>query len=211
MINTNTHNELMTGIEYLFPGQIKVYRVHSLKNNFTNPSSSLLHRHFRQPLTEAEQQALVTEISSYLANREPGETYSFFYRSINKDGGYEWHITTTRLNRNNKGQPEEAVLFAYDLELLGELKKRLYCVLENDIFFKENFPKIAGLTKREKEIAALLAKGMSSQEIAATRYISIHTVNTHRKRINEKLAIQNLAGLLKYADVFDLSGTEIEK
>ena len=201
MINTDMHNELIS--ENLFPGQIKVYRIDSLKNKF--PGSSLLHRHFRQPLTETMQQELAKEIAVFLADKKTAETYSFFYRSINKDGTYEWHITATRLNKDGNGQPKEVVMFTHDLHQLGELKNRLYRVLENDGFFKENFNKISSLTKREKEIAALLATGLNSPEIAVSMHLSVHTVNTHRKRINDKLAIHNFAGLLKFAEVFDLT------
>ncbi len=197
----------MTGIDRLFPGQIKVYRLDGLKNSFINPSASLLHRHFREPLTEAMRQQLAKEIAGLLADKEPGETYSFFYRSVNKKGDYVWHITASRLNKNSNNVPEEVVMFTYDLDFLGEMKKRLYRVLENDGFFKENFNKVCSLTKREKEIAGLLANGMSGREIAAAKYISLHTVNTHRKKISDKLAIHNFASLLKFAEVFDLTAT----
>ena len=129
----------MTGIDRLFPGQIKVYRIDRLKNNFTGPSASLLHRHFKEPLTEVMQQQLAKEIAGLLTDKEAGETYSFFYRSVNKRGGYVWHITASRLNKNSNDIPEEVVMFTYDLDFLGEMKKRLYRVLENDGFFKENF------------------------------------------------------------------------
>lgn len=53
------------------------------------------------------------------------------------------------------------------------------------------------LTKREIEIIKLLAKGKSSSEIAETLFISVYTVNTHRKNILQKLDVKNTAGVLK--------------
>lgn len=67
---------------------------------------------------------------------------------------------------------------------------------------KEDFPADEeGLSKREKEIVACVAKGMANKEIAETLFISIHTVLTHRKNIAKKLQIHSAAGLTIYAIV----------
>lgn len=55
------------------------------------------------------------------------------------------------------------------------------------------------LTMREREVLKLLAEGKRAKEIAAALYISPHTVRRHRANIMEKLDIQNLADLVKYA------------
>lgn len=55
------------------------------------------------------------------------------------------------------------------------------------------------LTMREREVLKLLAEGKRTKEIAAALYISPHTVRRHRANILEKLDIQNLADLVKYA------------
>jgi DNA-binding NarL/FixJ family response regulator len=55
------------------------------------------------------------------------------------------------------------------------------------------------LTKREKEVAKLLAEGKSSKEIAALLYISIFTVRRHWDSIRKKLEIKGLADLVRYA------------
>jgi len=56
-----------------------------------------------------------------------------------------------------------------------------------------------GLTDREREILALIAEGLSNQEIARKLYISIKTVQTHRTHIMEKLDLHNRAQLVRYA------------
>lgn len=58
-----------------------------------------------------------------------------------------------------------------------------------------------GLSKREKEILVLVAKGMANKEIADLLFLSIHTVLTHRKNIARKLQIHSSAGLTIYAIV----------
>jgi DNA-binding NarL/FixJ family response regulator len=57
----------------------------------------------------------------------------------------------------------------------------------------------AQLSKREQEVLQLIAEGKSTKEIAATLYVSVKTVETHRKQIMDKLGIHNIAGLTKYA------------
>jgi len=55
------------------------------------------------------------------------------------------------------------------------------------------------LTSREKEVLILLAEGKKSQEVANALFISVNTVRRHRYNIMEKLNINNLADLVKYA------------
>jgi len=55
------------------------------------------------------------------------------------------------------------------------------------------------LTKREVEILSLVKKGLLSKEISDKLFISIHTVNTHRQRILEKLNVDNSLAAVGYA------------
>jgi len=55
------------------------------------------------------------------------------------------------------------------------------------------------LSERETEVLAFIAKGLSNKEIAEKLFISIHTVNTHRKNIVHKTGIRSQAGLTIYA------------
>lgn len=56
-----------------------------------------------------------------------------------------------------------------------------------------------GLTPTEIEILKDIALGMTTKEIAAKRYSSFHTVNTHRKNIFRKLGVNNLHEATRYA------------
>jgi two-component system nitrate/nitrite response regulator NarL len=55
------------------------------------------------------------------------------------------------------------------------------------------------LTRRELEILKLVAKAMSTAEIAEKLFISTYTVDTHRKNLLSKLSLKNTAGLVNYA------------
>jgi len=55
------------------------------------------------------------------------------------------------------------------------------------------------LTKREREILQLLAEGKSTKQIARNLHISSKTVEVHRLNIMNKLKIDSIAQLTKYA------------
>ncbi|KPH12789.1 response regulator transcription factor [Chryseobacterium sp. ERMR1:04] len=55
------------------------------------------------------------------------------------------------------------------------------------------------LTRRETEILKLICNGLSSKDICEKLFISINTVETHRKRILLKLNAKNSVGVVKYA------------
>ena len=55
------------------------------------------------------------------------------------------------------------------------------------------------LTKREIEIVQQISKGHTSQQIAANLFISVSTVETHRKNIIQKLGTKNVAELIRFA------------
>ena len=55
------------------------------------------------------------------------------------------------------------------------------------------------LTPREREILQLLAEGKSNKEIAQALNLSLYTVETHRRNLQEKLNLHSLAELILYA------------
>jgi two-component system, NarL family, response regulator NreC len=55
------------------------------------------------------------------------------------------------------------------------------------------------LTDREREILQLVAEGRTNKEISTLLNISIHTVDTHRGNILEKLSLHSVPELILYA------------
>jgi two-component system response regulator NreC len=55
------------------------------------------------------------------------------------------------------------------------------------------------LTAREKEILRFIGDGLTNEEIADRLSLSVHTVQTHRSNIMEKLGLHNRAQLVTYA------------
>ena len=55
------------------------------------------------------------------------------------------------------------------------------------------------LSSREREVLQLLAEGLRTKEVSQKLSLSVKTVETHRKKIMEKLRIPSIAGLTRYA------------
>lgn len=55
------------------------------------------------------------------------------------------------------------------------------------------------LTERELEIVKLVAQGFTTAQISAMLCRSVHTINTHRKNILNKLGLNNTSELVLYA------------
>jgi DNA-binding NarL/FixJ family response regulator len=64
---------------------------------------------------------------------------------------------------------------------------------------KQKQEQLANISDREKEILILIAKELSSEQIAEKLFISIKTVGNHRQNILAKCNCKSSVGLVKYA------------
>ena len=55
------------------------------------------------------------------------------------------------------------------------------------------------LSRRERQVLALIAEGCTNRDVAARLKLSVRTIETHRKHIMTKLDIHTVAGLTKYS------------
>ncbi len=76
---------------------------------------------------------------------------------------------------------------------------------ENDTY-RDEFIEKMHLTVREIEIIKLITEGKSSKEIADQLFLSIHTVDTHRRNVLVKLKMKNIADLVRFAAKNNLIG-----
>jgi DNA-binding CsgD family transcriptional regulator len=60
------------------------------------------------------------------------------------------------------------------------------------------------LTNREKEVLQMISDGLSTKMIADRCFISVHTVESHRKHLLEKLEVKNSMELVKKASKYFL-------
>ena len=95
-----------------------------------------------------------------------------------------------------------------------ELSEAIYAVMDGLEYFGKDISSViydvyvakkktinvtSEFTEREKEIILLCGEGLICKEIADRLGISIHTVNTHKKNIFQKLGINNIMEMVKYA------------
>ena len=93
-----------------------------------------------------------------------------------------------------------------------ELILALNCLMVGKKYFSKNLPddfstwfmetsdeKEITLTRREKEILELVAKGRTTLQMAQELKLSKFTIDTHRKNIHKKLGIKSNTGLVNYA------------
>ncbi len=55
------------------------------------------------------------------------------------------------------------------------------------------------LTSREREVLQMIAEGRSNKEVATALNLSLYTVETHRRNLQDKLNLHSLAELILYA------------
>lgn len=85
----------------------------------------------------------------------------------------------------------EAVLTAYE--------GKLYLSLDLNAIDGEVTAEPPILSRREKEVLEYIAEGFTNPQIAEKLFISLHTVDTHRKNILTKFNVNNTAALIKLA------------
>jgi two-component system nitrate/nitrite response regulator NarL len=67
-------------------------------------------------------------------------------------------------------------------------------ILDDDDVFLKQF----NLTPREKEIIGLLKNGATNKQIADQLFLSVYTVETHRKNLMRKLGLSSPVSLMKF-------------
>ena len=89
----------------------------------------------------------------------------------------------------------EEMIRVFDLIVNG--KRIFYDSIEVEKIARASMPE-KQLTERELEIAKLVCQELSSDQIAETLHLSLHTVNTHRKNILKKINAKNAIDLMNY-------------
>jgi two-component system, NarL family, nitrate/nitrite response regulator NarL len=98
----------------------------------------------------------------------------------------------------SKEEIEEAILSVYEGKLYMSLDINL------SVAEKQEINNVPVLSSREKEVLQLIADGMTNPQIATKLFISLHTVDSHRKNLLTKFAVNNTASLIRLAAKYDL-------
>jgi DNA-binding NarL/FixJ family response regulator len=90
----------------------------------------------------------------------------------------------------------------------SEIMEAIHTVMKGKTYLSEeasqslrkmNESDIPLLTRREKEVLGLIAEGLTNSEIAQKLFISVATVDTHRKNLLAKFQAKNIASLIRLA------------
>ncbi len=93
---------------------------------------------------------------------------------------------------------EEAILSVYEGKLYMSLDINLSAT------DKQELTDMPVLSSREKEVLVLIADGFTNPQIAGKLFISLHTVDSHRKNLSTKFAVNNTASLIKLAARYNM-------
>lgn len=129
---------------------------------------------------------------------------------ISKAEAREWLFEEDNVIKQNnqkriiyEGVDEDGnMIVKLPLKNVKKTYKSLNNLLQDENFHSVNEIKFNQLTRREKEILRVLAKGLKHKEIAQELSVSIHTVRTHIKNIKLKLEVQKNEDFLNFMRFF---------
>lgn len=140
--------------------------------------------------------------------------FSYNYRALNAQGKY---ITVLQrfsyVPSTTAGKPSGMVGVAFDITHFKNDLSIVHTIVEtvlyngslvNNLLFKKMHPILESgelklMSKRETEILKCMASGLSSKQMAEKLYISINTINNHRKNMLSKTSCNSSAELMNYA------------
>lgn len=137
--------------------------------------------------------------------------FNIYGRMMDSKGEYRWtllQLSKPLFNRYN--EIESLLSLVYDLSYLRGCSLPLLSVMDyngketlyykyykNENEFENNSEQF--VTKREKEILYLIAKGYNTPQISEKLYISYHTVEKHKCNLRKKTNTKTLSELMVYA------------
>lgn len=135
-------------------------------------------------------------LTEFAEKRDEKAVLSYFQRvKINSDEeGFYLGLTSVRLDLKNG-------TFVCITNLTNQLPlftQKVLGVLNENNELKKQAKRFLSLTKREKQVAYYLCRGKQTKEIASDLFLSVRTVEQHKKNIYKKLEVKKLSELLQY-------------
>lgn len=200
------------------PGSVMVQDLSSMTNTYMNQNGCDILKHSSEelkllgpayfdrffPLEEIN--VLKGELQNFVMENDTSKIHSFFQRvRSGAESDYKWYFTTSRLYPSaHENNAFMMMHIAVPANMLSYVGRKLNNLVEDNTIIRNNMNKFLLLTTREKEIIQFIVQGNSSSEIADFLFLSIHTINNHRKNIIHKLEINSLSQLIKFAVAFDI-------
>jgi LuxR family transcriptional regulator len=200
------------------PGSVMVQNLNTMTNSYMNQTGCDILKHSSEELESLgpeyfsrffpveEMIILKQQLQHFALENDPGKIHSFFQRvRTDIESEFKWYFTTSRMYPSTS--PQEGLQMMHisvPADSLSYVGRKLDNLVKDDLIVRNNLHKFILLSSREKQIIKLIVEGKSSVEISDCLFISIHTVNNHRKNILHKLEINSLSKLIKFAVAFSI-------
>jgi DNA-binding CsgD family transcriptional regulator len=208
----------LQAIEKSFPGALIIY---NLKTSGVEYMSEWGRTHLKVSMEELHQMGkayhsrffnpddakeYVPKILGLLERNNDDEFISCFQQvRPSPQHDWAWYLSSTKIFfRDEEGAPLLTLTMALPVDSQHHMAAKAERLLEENNFLRNQHHIFNELTRREKEILAMMAKGISSGEMACRLHISEMTATTHRRNIKRKLKIESNYDIIRFAQAFDL-------
>lgn len=199
---TDDHPIVLDGLKNLIESQKDM----ELKGVFTNAEDTL------QGLTNQSVDVLLLdinlpdksgiELSKELKNLYP--ELAIVILSVHNEKAVIGSVLHNKVNGYLlKNSASDEIIESIHQVILG---KTYLCKQAQEIYYNSDtgLETIPMITRREKEVLLLIAKGYTTTQIADKLFVSVHTVESHRKNLMEKFDASNIAMIIKLATEYKL-------
>lgn len=209
----------LNDIGELVPGAIMVHDMQTLQTTYMNSwgCEALGHSmdeintmgedYYKKFFLPEETRWFIPGMLNYFQRKDHSSLYSFFHQvRTGPNLEFSWYYAVCKFLRKDKEltKSKELIMVANPVSGMGVMANKVNKLLDENVFVVKKYKFFVLLSKREKEVIRLLAEGKSSSDIADLLFISTHTVQTHRKNINNKLELSSFADLVRFAIAFEL-------
>jgi Response regulator containing a CheY-like receiver domain and an HTH DNA-binding domain len=155
---------------------------------------------FLKTLIHPDDHEIVPTSYSWHSDDHSEMTFICIYRIRPKNSTqYHWlYNQTIVIGFFEDGSPKKSLSVAMEISEVMHTDNQLSNALK-EIARLKNELRLSHLTKREKEVLGLIAKGKTDKEIASELFISITTAKKHRTNLIVKTEVKNTAELVAFA------------
>jgi DNA-binding NarL/FixJ family response regulator len=145
--------------------------------------------YFDQPIFKIENNVKILE-----SEKSDDGSYTTLLKIKSSKQVWKLVINKSFIKEYKNGKPSKIGVISIPIQLTASYKSLTKASLKTTSNKESSV-----LTRKELIILKDIVDGMTNKEIAEKYFISIYTVQTHRKRILKKLAVKNTADLIRFA------------
>ncbi len=161
------------------------------------------HRRFFNPEESADYVPGISELIQKNLNKASISHFQQVRESPNYD--WKWHLSSVKIILwDDENNPILTLSVSIPIDPQHNFTAKIERLLQENNFLRKNSKVFNSLSKREKEILALMAQGLNPNDIASRLYISEATAATHRRNIRQKINAKTSYDVTHFAQAFNL-------